>query len=118
MKNSDIIPISSPIDDSAFENLVERIVSLVSDARGKILREIDDSLVITNWHIGEYIVEFEQDGHVRANYGEGLMKKLSKRLTLRLGKGYSLSNLHNMRRFYICYPKFQTVSGKLSWSHW
>jgi len=118
MKKSNMIPISSPIDESAFENLVERIVSLVSDARGKILREIDDTLVITNWHIGEYIVEFEQDGHARANYGDGLMKKLSKRLTLRLGKGYSLSNLHNMRRLYLCYPKFQTVSGKLSWSHW
>lgn len=46
------------------------------------------------------------------------MRKLSKRRTLHLGKGFSLSNLHNMRRLYLYYPKFQTVSGKLSWSHW
>ena len=107
-----------PDDDTGFENLVNRIVSLVFESKTKILRQIDDTLVITNWHIGEYIVEFEQDGNARATYGEGLMRKLSKRLTLQLGKGYSLSNLHNMRRLYLYYPKFQTVSGKLSWSHW
>ena len=118
MNSSDILPHISSNDDSAFESLVERIVSLVSEAKGKIMQQIDDTLVTTNWHIGEYIVEFEQDGQARASYGEGLMRNLSKRLTLRLGKGYSLSNLHNMRRLYLFYPKFQTVSGKLSWSHW
>ena len=118
MKSSDILPHISPNDDSAFESLVERIVSLVSEAKGKLMQQIDDTLVTTNWHIGEYIVEFEQNGQARASYGEGLMRNLSKRLTLRLGKGYSLSNLHNMRRLYLFYPKFQTVSGKLSWSHW
>lgn len=107
-----------PDDDSGFENLVNRIVSLVSETKTKILREIDDTLVITNWHIGEYIVEFEQNGNARASYGEGLLRSLSKRLTLQLGKGYSRSNLQNMRRLYLYYPKCQTVSGKLSWSHW
>lgn len=107
-----------PDDDTGFENLVNRIVSLVSESKAKILREIDDTLVITNWHIGEYIVEFEQNGKARASYGEGLLRSLSKRLTLQLGKGYSRSNLQNMRRLYLYYPKCQTVSGKLSWSHW
>lgn len=109
---------NSPADDAGFENLVNRIISLVSKTKNNLLRQIDDTLVITNWHIGEYIVEFEQDGNARATYGEGLMRKLSKRLTLQLGKGYSLSNLHNMRRLYLYYPKIQTVSGKLGWSHW
>lgn len=99
-------------EDAEFEVLVNRIVSLVSDTKDHLLRHIDDTLVITNWHIGEYIVEFEKDGNARAKYGEGLMRKLSKRLTLQLGKGYSLSNLHNMRRLYLYYPKIQTVSGK------
>ncbi len=108
----------SNTEDSAFENLVNKIVSLVADAKVRIIRQIDETLVKTNWHIGEYIVEFEQGGQARAVYGEGLMRKLSKRLTIQLGKGYSRSNLHNMRRFYLYYPKFQTVSGKLSWSHW
>lgn len=107
-----------PDDDAGFETLVKRIVSLVSENKTKILRQIDDTLVITNWHIGEYIVEFEQNGKARASYGEGLLRSLSKRLTLQLGKGYSRSNLQNMRRLYLYYPKCQTVSGKLSWSHW
>lgn len=49
--------------------------------------------MILLWHIGEYIVEFEQNGNPRANYGDGLLRSLSKRLTLHLGKGYSRSNL-------------------------
>lgn len=114
MKSQPILP----DNDAGFENLVNRIVSLVSEAKNKILRQIDDTLVITNWHIGEYIVEFEQDGNARASYGEGLLRSLSKRLILQLGKGYSRSNLQNMRRLYLYYPKCQTVSGKLSWSHW
>ena len=107
-----------PTDNAGFENLVNRIISLVSKTKDNLLRQIDDTLVITNWHIGEYIVEFEQGGKARAIYGDGLIRSLSKRLTLQLGKGYSRSNLQNMRRLYLCYPKCQTVSGKLSWSHW
>ncbi|MDE6329623.1 MAG: hypothetical protein K2L83_02805 [Muribaculaceae bacterium] len=107
-----------PDNDAGFENLVDRIVSLVSETKTKILRQIDDTLVVTNWHIGEYIVEFEQDGNARAAYGEGLLRSLSKRLTLQLGKGYSRSNLQNMRRLYLYYPKCQTVSGILNRSHW
>ena len=105
-------------DDSKFDGLVERIVSLVSSAKESLFRQIDDILVVTNWHIGEYIVEFEQEGNTRAAYGEEIIRNLSKRLTIRLGRGYSRSNLQNMRRLYLAYPKCQTVSGKLSWSHW
>lgn len=105
-------------DDSKFDGLVERIVSLVSSAKEHLLRQIDDTLVITNWHIGEYIVEFEQEGNTRAAYGEEIIRNLSKRLTIRLGRGYSRSNLQNIRRLYLACPKCQTVSGKLSWSHW
>lgn len=104
--------------NAGFDNLVNRIVSLVSESKEKILRQIDDTLVMTNWHIGQYIVEFEQDGNARATYGDGLLRSLSKRLSVSIGKGFSRSNLQNMRRFYLLYPKCQTVSGKLSWSHW
>lgn len=107
-----------PAEDTGFENLVNRIIFLVSKTKNSLLRHIDDTLVITNWHIGEYIVEYEQDGNARATYGERLLRNLSVRLTLQLGKGYSRSNLQNMRRLYLYYPKCQTVSGKLSWSHW
>lgn len=106
------------VPDTGLDHLVQKIVTLVSDTKSRLLYHIDDTLVITNWHIGEYIVEFEQGGKERAGYGDSLLRNLSRRLTLQLGKGYSRSNLQNMRRFYLYYPKCQTVSGKLSWSHW
>lgn len=107
-----------PVPDSDFNQLVERIAQLVDDAKSEVVRHINDKLVITNWHIGRYIVEFEQQGNVRAKYGEALIPNLSRALTLRLGRGYSRSNLQNMRKLYIYYPICQTVSGKLGWSHW
>ena len=70
------------------------------------------------FYIGKYIVEFEQNGDVRASYGDGLLRSLSKHLTLLLGKAYIRSNFQNMRLLYLNCPKCQTVSGKLSWSHW
>jgi hypothetical protein len=63
-------------------------------------------------------VEYEQAGLEKADYGKQLLKTLSKDLTKELGKGFSVSNLQYMRRFYISYPKQQTLSVKLSWSHY
>ncbi|GFH40229.1 DUF1016 domain-containing protein [Lactococcus insecticola] len=63
-------------------------------------------------------MEFEQEGENKAKYGTSLLKKLSKDLTLRLGRGFSRSSLQNMRLFYQRFPICQTVSGKLSWSHY
>jgi len=74
--------------------------------------------VKTYWDIGKRIVEFEQKGEERANYGAELLKKLAKDLSLKYGKGFSRSNLQYMRLLYIKYPKCQTLSGKLSWSHY
>ena len=64
------------------------------------------------------IIEDEQENSERAEYGKKLLKELSKKLTKEYGKGFSKSNLFNMRKFYLKYQKFQTVSGKLSWSHY
>jgi predicted nuclease of restriction endonuclease-like (RecB) superfamily len=71
-----------------------------------------------NWTIGQYIVEFEQSGADKAEYGKNILIRLSKDLTAKLGKGFSRSNLANMRLFYRRFPTIQTVSGQLSWSHY
>ncbi len=63
-------------------------------------------------------MENEQNGNIKAEYGKQIIRELSKELRNVLGAGFSVSNLFNMRKFYITYPKFQTVSGKLSWSHY
>ncbi|MDR0312687.1 MAG: DUF1016 N-terminal domain-containing protein [Treponema sp.] len=64
------------------------------------------------------IVEYEQDGNVKAQYGSNLLPELSKRLTTELGRGFSRSNLQKMRNPYLEYPIFQTLSGKLNLSHY
>ncbi len=72
----------------------------------------------TYWKIGQYVVEFEQDGKSKAEYGAALLPRLSKDLTLSLGKGFSLSNLIRMRQFYNTFPIYAELPHKLSWTHW
>jgi len=101
-----------------YNQLVSSIVELLESARKQVARTINIILVETYWKIGKRIVEYEQKGENRAEYGEKLLKKLSKDLSIKYGKGFSRSNLQYMRLLYIKYPKCQTLSGKLSWSHY
>ena len=78
----------------------------------------NSGLVKTYWEIGRIIVEDEQGHSDRAEYGKSLIADLSNKLTKEYGKGFSKSNLFYMRSFYLTYPIFQTLSGKLSWSHY
>ena len=108
--------IEIPNADTAYNALVEQITEIVAQSRMRAVRAVNSELVATNWNIGRYIIEFEQKGNARAEYGKKLIPRLSKDLTLRLGTGYSRSNLANMRLLYLRFPIFQTVSGKFSWS--
>jgi predicted nuclease of restriction endonuclease-like (RecB) superfamily len=74
-------------------------------------------LLATYWQVGRHIVEFEQAGQVRAEYGKALIEQLARDLTLRHGKGFSRSKLIRIRQFYLLYPKGATLSHQLSWSH-
>lgn len=103
--------------DADIHQLADDITGLVMKARGHLAQTINTALVATYWNIGKHIVEFEQQGNVKAKYGSALLSSLSRLLQAKLGKGYSHPNLNNMRKFYILYPIFQTVSEKLSWSH-
>ncbi len=101
-----------------YNTLLDKISSELHKWQSSVFYAINDTLLTTYWNIGKHIVEFEQVGNIKAEYGKNLLVNLSKDLTLRLGKGFSKSNLFNMRLFYIRFQKFQTVSGKLSWSHY
>ncbi len=101
-----------------YTNLVDSIGSLLEYARKQVAKVVNDILVKTYWEIGKRIVEYEQKGEDRAKYGEELLLRLSKDLSNKYGKGFSRSNLQYMRLLYIKYPKCQTLSGKLSWSHY
>ena len=81
------------------------------------LLPVNRELLATYWQIGQHIVEFEQAGQQRADYGKDLINQLARDLSLRHGKGFSRSNLIRIRQFYLCYPKGATLSHFLSWSH-
>ena len=104
--------------DDVISSAVSEIGDILEQSRKAVAVQVNQALVATYWKIGEIIVKYEQNDHIRATYGEKTLRTLSKALTREFGKGFSQSNVYNMRQLYICYPKFQTVSGKLSWSHY
>ncbi len=104
--------------DDVISSAVSEIGDILEQSRKAVAVQVNQALVATYWKIGEIIVKYEQNDHIRATYGEKTLRMLSKALTRKFGKGFSQSNVYNMRQLYICYPKFQTVSGKLSWSHY
>ncbi len=100
------------------KKIIEDIKEVIVSSRQKVAYEVNNTMLLAYWNVGKIIVENEQSGNIKAEYGKQVMKELSKELRKILGSGFSVSNLFNMRRFYITYPKFQTLSGKLSWSHY
>jgi predicted nuclease of restriction endonuclease-like (RecB) superfamily len=98
--------------------IVAQIKELMNQTRSAIAHEINGYQIKTYWEIGRIIVEHEQKGNIKAEYGKRLLPEISKRLTRELGSGFSRSNLQNMRNFYLEYQICQTVSVKLSWSHY
>ena len=118
-----------------YNNLLDRIGEILVKARTAVVREINRAQVLAYWEIGREIVEFEQKGKIRGEYGERLIERLSKDMTQKFGRGFSTTNLKMMRLFYQSFPIRQTVSdesikGKksetlsvkldpmLSWSHY
>jgi len=101
-----------------YSSLISDIGSLLELGRTQAYRAVNEILVRTYWEIGKRIVEFEQRGKEKADYGSALLENLSKDLKLRHGKGFSRSNLVYMRLFYLKYPKSETLSHQLSWSHY
>ena len=99
-------------------SMVLEIRELLENVRKNVAQQVNTQLLTTYWNIGRIIVEYEQQNQIRADYGKQTLRELSKELTREFGKGFSRSNLQNMRAFYLAYEKCQTVSGKLSWSHY
>ncbi|OHD97066.1 MAG: hypothetical protein A3E21_06790 [Sulfurimonas sp. RIFCSPHIGHO2_12_FULL_36_9] len=100
------------------DELYLNIKNIFQSARDNAYRQVNFIMVEAYWNIGQQIVQEEQNGKDRAEYGSYLIKELSSRLTKEFGKGFSQRNLRNMRQFYICFPIWQTLSAKLSWSHY
>lgn len=100
-----------------YQELLDRISRRYVEGQAQAIRSVNEFLIETNWNIGKYIVEYEQEGSRRAKYGLKLLENLSADLIFRHGRGFSRSNLNYMRLFYIRFPICEKVSHKLSWSH-
>ena len=93
------------------------IKTILEEARNRVYRNIQNEMVQAYWQIGKMIVE-KQCGDSRAEYGTGLIKELSAKMTKDFGRGFDESNLRRMRQFYIVYQNCDTVCHELSWSHY
>jgi predicted nuclease of restriction endonuclease-like (RecB) superfamily len=106
------------IEKAKYTNLINEIGVLLQKGREQVAQSVNTILVQTYWLVGRHIVEFEQGGKEKAEYGSFLFEQLSKDLTKLYGKGFSRANLLYMRKLYLTFPKSETLSNVLSWSHY
>ncbi|MDR3236757.1 MAG: DUF1016 N-terminal domain-containing protein [Prevotellaceae bacterium] len=97
--------------------LIENIKSIILNARKNVYQKVNVELLATYWRIGQEIVEAEQQNNIDNQTSRQIILRLSKQLTNELGKGFSRSNLFNMKKFYQEFPNVQPVAGHLSWTH-
>lgn len=106
------------LEKQPYSELIDAIGSLLQQGRQQAAQSVNTILVQTYWFIGQHIVEFEQKGNEKAEYGSQLFERLSKDLTLAYGKGFGRSNLLYMRKLYLSFPISGTLSHLLTWSHY
>ena len=118
MKRHDSKRGTTPKAASSLATLVDRLRAIIADARHRALRAVDSVQVRTCWEVGRHIVEFEQGGARRADYGARLLQRLARELTTDFGKGFDVSNLRYMRLFYQSFPIRDALRHELSWTHY
>jgi len=104
--------------EESLDGLLGQLRTLIHQARRQALRAVDIIQVRTCWQVGRHIVEFEQKGSDRAQYGAKLLLRLAERLTVEFGKGFDERNLRHMRAFYQAFPIRNAVRTELSWTHY
>ncbi len=104
--------------DKSINSVYPEIKQIITDAHRQTYKSVNSIMIRTYWNIGKIIIEEEQKGAKRAEYGKRLINGLSQKLTEEFGKGYSPQNLWNIRQFCLTFPKLSTVRRELSWSHY
>jgi predicted nuclease of restriction endonuclease-like (RecB) superfamily len=110
--------LTQPLPDQTLDSLLEILRGLIEQGRQRALRAVDMVQVQTCWELGRHIVEFEQGGQARADYGKKLLPRLAQVLTQDFGKGFDASNLRYMRLFYQAFPIRDALRHELSWTHY
>lgn len=108
---SDIVP-------RDLESVYGSIKKILDEARSDLMRTVNFAMVRAYWEIGRVIVEEEQSGKERAEYGRALIEELSKRLTADYGRGFTTTNLWYMRQFHLTFPNLHALRGELTWTHY
>ena len=98
--------------------LFEIVKAIILQSKERVFRLANSALLETYWNIGKLIIEEEQAGNAKAEYGKATLKKIAEQLTLEFGKGYDESNLRNMRAFYKAFPICDALRHELSWTHY
>ena len=98
--------------------LFSEIKEIILQSRQRVFRIANSALLETYWQIGKLIVEDDQQGKERADYGKSVLKNLANQLTLEFGKGFDERNLNNMRAFYKAFPIWNALRTELSWTHY
>ena len=106
------------INQQDVEDLYAGIRNILANARQRAYSAVNFAMVESYWLIGQQIVEHEQHGEARADYGKGVLKELAAKLSIEFGKGFDESNLRYMRLFYRCFPIRDTLRHELTWSHY
>ena len=98
--------------------LFAQIKKVLDEARQQVARSVNTTIVKAYWQVGKYIVEYEQQGKGRAEFGKDVINRLSQKLIKEYGGGFSAANLRYMRQFYLTFPICHALSDKLTWTHW
>lgn len=98
-------------------SLIESIKTIVQGARKSVAISVNRELIIAYWNIGKVIIKNEKENDVSTTSSTQIILEISKQLTTEIGRGFSRSNLFNMRKFYVEYNDVQTLSGQITWSH-
>jgi predicted nuclease of restriction endonuclease-like (RecB) superfamily len=102
----------------SFESFYNKVKSILEDARSNVYRVANTEMVQAYWSIGREIIEEEQKGESRAEYGTYLIKQLAEKLTNKYGKGFDERNLFYMKQFFLAFPKMNALRSELSWTHY
>ena len=103
---------------SVNNELIRNIASIIQQARSQVRQTVNQAMVQSYWEIGRLLVEDEQHGESRAEYGKAVLQNVSERLTAMFGKGFDITNLRKMRQFFLMFPIRDSVRLELSWTHY
>lgn len=106
------------LDPISYQNFYSEIKEALLLSRSQAYSAVNFAMVQAYWQIGRIIVEHEQRGSLRAEYGKGILQQISNQLTEEFGKGFDVRNLRNMRSFYVAFPKWNALRSELTWTHY